>query len=241
MVGPEAVIDGAIDGLEKWTSEDYLRWGDCRIQLVRTLGYPLIRLAKDGAAKRWERLEALFGKWEKGAPGGKLATRRGGTAEQPIQSLDMTLHGAKGVQRSGERVKGHIAPFYATLVHDDAKAVLAVVKKAGKPEKWMVPFPRLAFVGGEPVLDLMTKWWSAYQGGDGPAQVVRSLGVFRSPQVVEMMIHIAGVSDAKDDALAWLAAHWEYAQPLVEQRASKKGDAAKWARAALEAIESMQD
>ncbi len=106
-------------------------------------------------------------------------------------------------------------------------AARVVSRRAAHPGAFgAVPDPRLAFLGGDVVLDLEARSWRSYT--ELPAVVAHELVLerfapIRSPAVVPLMVDLWRRSTRGDDALAWLEAHADLAAPAARVLAESGG------------------
>jgi len=123
--------------------------------------------------------------------------------------------------------------FPLALRRDDAEYV---VQEAKNPKVIFWSFARVCWLMGTSLLaeDI------SISGQDYP-RLVDKLALFRDAGVVRLMGKIASLRAGKKAAGEWLAAHAEYARPILEKLAALDDEKeAKAARAGLELIESVK-
>lgn len=222
LVGTDVVCDAAITTMEgygqaQWTGSDF--------DLVPyALGFLLLRLPADTSEKARARLEALHGKIAKA-----------GWESDAVKNLDVALHGVAGAERSAYRPEDDaISSMYVTHIVDDPAWVGKTVLAGGPPDSSVMPDPRLAFLGGPPVLEAEAKWWKKYTRAGAPAAFVERLGQIRSETLLPALLEMSAASKAKREATAWFVQHADFARAFLEKHS--KGKSADAARAVLKAI-----
>ena len=215
IVGPDATVQGALDGLDKTPSE--VVWGHGTHMAHRpalvALGLMLLRLRpadRDAALARWRK---LYDRWKSEAGG-----------EEPPM-----LDGSLGVLEPQEFVSSE-----GPLLHlEDAKGVVAWRNEfKGKPTDDDFADSRFVFLGGEDVYKIERKCWAKYPGAH--AVIVERFGRVKSPLTVELMLELANKSKARKAAAAWFSKHADYARPELERLS--KGPLADWAKASIASL-----
>ncbi len=224
LVGPDAVVQGALSVLAK-RGEEIVQDDDADVgSTIYTLGFLLLRLpAAAGAAARAQ-LASLYE---------ALASRSTDPPldrPSPLRSLDVVLHGAAGSERSGHRAAGKVSIYFLGHVVDDPAYVARVVPPVIKPFADDDPDPRRAFLGGEEVLAREVAAWKGYRAQD---RVVERFGAIRSELILPAMLEMSATSKAKRDAAAWFGAHRDFAEPFLAKTARGKGASAPWAKDVL--------
>jgi hypothetical protein len=222
LVGTEVVCDAAVATMEtygeaQWTGSDF-------DVVTYTLGFLLLRLPAEASTKARARFEALHAK-----------VTKAGWESDGIKNLDVALHGVAGAERSAYRPEGEaISSMYVTHVVDDPVWVAKTVLAGGPPDASSMPDPRLAFLGGQPVLEAEAKWWKKYSRAGGHAAFVERFGHIHTEALLPAFLEMTAASKAKKEAAAWFVQHADFARPFLEKQA--KGKNADAAKAVLKAI-----
>ena len=133
--------------------------------------------------------------------------------------LDASLHGRAGIDRwLGPTRRSSIAAEYA---HDDPDYVRACVTEGEDSAPISV---RLVAIAGPSVMKNITR--RKFYAADLQA-VMRDFGMIRTPETVELALSLVGRTTAKDAPVKWIAAHADYAMPIVESFASRGNARAK--------------
>jgi hypothetical protein len=218
IIGTDQTLEAIAEGLE---GSDVTIRGNAmsvRIQVKEyaawAIGFLLLRASKERRSELAARLEAQYTRFDAAAkkqPGWQMCA----------WALDLSLHGAAGVKRWGGK-----STILAEYAHDDPDYVRECV--AENPTAPMSV--RLVAIAGTDVMKgLAKRRWYAVE----LPSVMRDFGMVRAPETVELALSLVGKSAAKDAPIKWLAAHADYARPMVE-RAAKAGSAS--AKAALGAM-----
>ncbi len=199
-----------------------------RSDCVSLIGILFLRLPESVRAPLAQRLRRVLDAVVATIPGGLVEA----TDEPwflPYRSLDRVLNGQKGV----ERLRQKLVP-QDLLLAEDAAFVVEWLRAQDGPEDYP-PLARLAFLGGEGVLDVEAKWWKKYNEPRGEAQAlfVRDYSRIRSEKMLAILLAMSQTSKARKEAAAWFAAHADYARPYLERAAAGSDDAATWAKALL--------
>lgn len=221
LVGPDIVCEAAITtmegyGEEQWTSVDLTK-------APYELGFLVMRLPSASSESARARLEVLLEN-----------VRRAGWQSKAARYLDCALHGIEGVERSAYRPDGkYISPTFLTHVVDHPAWVAKAVLAGGPPDESIYPDPRLSFLGGDEVLEAECSWWNKYTRPGSHAIFVERFGHIRSEKLLPVFLEMTYKSKAKKEALAWFAAHADFARGFLERQARGADEAA---RNVLEAI-----
>lgn len=208
LIGTDETLDAIAEGFERAqvgrrTDSFKLRFKQGAASLI---GFLLLRSSRRGAHVK--RLRAQLARFAAGL-----------TPQSPwrltVSYLDASLHGAPAVKR---RFVGQKSVFFAEYAADDPD----YVRECAAEDKTAPMSVRLVAIAGTDVLKDITR--RRYEAESLPA-VVRDFGMIRAPETVELIVSLMGKSSAKDAPRRWLAAHEEYARPIVE-RAAKRGDTA---------------
>jgi hypothetical protein len=196
FVGPELVTSSIVDALERSSSAVWTHQDHDRALVMHHVGFLLLRLPPATADKLRGRLATVFDRRVKALPGKDLGPRKGERGSL-LRALDVVLHGRTGAERSGERGEDGIEPGDLVHVTDDADFVREAASRIS-------PDARLAFLGGEPVLERLVDGFVRLRGAhhallDGFAEVA-------SPAAVQLLQRIAAGKEAPDRARAVLAA-----------------------------------
>jgi hypothetical protein len=214
VLGAEGTLDAIAEGFE--TSDPATKRGHgtpmesyVKTYAAGTIGFLLLR-AKPSAALR-KRLEAQHQRFDDIA-------KKSNDWSWCAQHFDLSLHGAAAFKRmlaSGWRISLSTLEY----AHDDPDLVRECV--AEEPKQAMTV--RLAKIGGVSVLEGLAK-----RKFSSPEllSAVRDFGMVRSPDVVELVLSLVGKSAVKDAPIQWLAAHADYAKPLVARSKSTTAKAA---------------
>jgi hypothetical protein len=130
--------------------------------------------------------------------------------------LDASLNGRAGVDRYLAGVPRNV--IEAEYAHDDADYVRACVDEADPSEPFSV---RLAAIAGPDVMKNIAR--RKFYADDLPS-VLRDFGMIKTRETVELALSFVGRTTAKDAPVKWIAAHADYAMPIVEA-AARKGNA----------------
>ena len=141
--------------------------------------------------------------------------------------LDLSLHGAAAVRR---RIASgwHLDLGWVEYAHDDADLVLECVAKETKGDISV----RLVAIAGVAAMRGLAK--RKFVAATIPS-AIRDFGMVRAPETVDFVLSMLGKSSAKDAPAKWLAAHADFAKPIVE-RSAKAGNAS--AKAALSVLKA---
>lgn len=196
FVGPELVTGSIVDALERSSSAVWTHQDHDRALVMHHVGFLLLRLPPATADKLRGRLATVFDRRVKALPSKELGPRRGERGSL-LRALDVVLHGRLGAERSGERGEDGIEPADLVHVTDDADFVREAACRIS-------PDARLAFLGGEPMLERLLDSFARLRGAhhallDGFAEVA-------SPAAVQLLQRIAAGKEAPDRAKAVLAA-----------------------------------
>jgi hypothetical protein len=180
------------------------------------LGFALLRVPVEASLAYRSRLQAVLEKVDFKKPVYCFASE-----------LDRALNGAEALRR-------HHSPFgpAALYVHDAPDVVKAHVL-AETIDVTLQPDARLAFLGGDEVIDHYVKHWKKVKDVDYLRAAIEQFGRIRSVKALTFILELSAASKAKKEALAWLVEHAERARPFLETTASGEGDHARWAKAAL--------
>jgi hypothetical protein len=203
IAGPDAVGAGLAEALDR--APDKLWDNQCqdRAQMVRHIGYLLLRVPPAVSERLRTRFEAVFAR-RVAAEGGSLEPVRPRENGSLLRALDVALHGRVGVERSAFHDDGVIDADEVLFVLDDAdfvkKSVLA------QPRNFLSFSSRPVVLVGEELLDFFLATLPKQSKNVHP-NLVRSFSPIRSPKVAEMMRSLARGKTGKEPAKAWLAAH----------------------------------
>lgn len=197
FMGPELIATSIIDALEKASNNVWSHQDHDRALVMHHLGFVLLRLPAALADKLRARLAAIFDRRVKALPQKELGPRKGERGSL-LRALDVVLNGRTGAERSGERNEDAIAPSALLHVTNDEKFVREAACRLASPDA------RLAFLGGDPVLDHLLDVFPRLRGLhhlllDGFAEVA-------SPKAIELVQRVARGKEAPDRAKAVLAA-----------------------------------
>jgi hypothetical protein len=197
FAGPELVATSIVDALEKSSNNVWNHQDHDRAQVMHHLGFVLLRLPTGQADKLRGRLAAVFDRRVKLLPAKELAPRKGERGSL-LRALDVVLNGRVGAERSGARTDDALDP--ADLLHvtgDDAFVRAAACQLAS-------PDPRLAFLGGDAVIDHLLEVFPRLRGLH--PQLVAGYAEVASPRATELLVRIAKGKEAAEPARAALAA-----------------------------------
>ncbi len=235
--GPEVVVEGVLDGIEKWPVE---KWAtDHRaVGWLHYLGFPLLRVREDAHRRARERLTKIFERCVKKHFGGTLpALARAQEVSTNIRALDLILHGAEGARRSGSRLersdgKARIQTFDVLFVHDDPALVRQVIADVELDDDSPFLSARHVFLGGPEVLDLFAQRWQHY-GAKEQLEFAAEIATIADERAYAILLTMSATSKAKKPALAALVEHANKTRPFLERAAKGRGDSAEFARAVL--------
>ena len=216
LAGTEATLDAIADGFESMRGEPRDVFAlHFQTGVASAVGFVLLR-AKN-RKKHTRRLEAFRATIATKKPHWRMAEGH----------LDASLNGRAGIDRwLGPARRSVIAAEYA---FDDPAYVQACVDE-GEPS---VPFSvRLAAIAGPDVMKNITR--RKFYADDLQA-VIRDFGMIRAPETVDLVLSLVGRTTAKDAPVKWIAAHAEYAMPILESYAARGSTRAKAVIAAARA------
>jgi hypothetical protein len=98
------------------------------------------------------------------------------------------------------------------------------------------PDARAAFLGGEPVIEIMRKRWREFKK-DAREDLVEEYGWIRSEQTVLLMVDLV-TSNVKGLVKKWFIERGEYARPFLVDLEKQTGPTALQARGALEIVDA---
>ncbi len=229
FVGPEPIAQALVETVEAWPidllkSEDSKR-SDC----VSLLGFLFLRLPEAVRAALETRLRKVLDAAVATIPSGLDAVSEG-EFHRPYRAIDRVLNGKKAALRAG-RFMDQTDLLFAD---DDPAFILEWLLGRDAPGD-LPPFARLAFLGGEGVLDVEAKWWKKYKEPEDEAQkvFVRDYGRIRSEKMLAIFLVMSQTSKARKETAAWFAAKTDFARPYLERTAAGKDDTAAWAKALL--------
>jgi hypothetical protein len=194
MVGPDATVNGAMEGLAATPPE--VVWGHSTNRdhepALLALGLMLLRLRpadRDAALLRWR---GLYDGWKAAA----------GDRETPM--IDASL----AVLEPEEQIVSEGPIFHV----EDPKGVLAWRKEVGAKSPTDDDFPnaRLVFLGGDAVYRIELAVWSKYKScppGETHPVIFERFSRVQSPFTVKLMQELSAKSKAKKLAAAWLLSH----------------------------------
>jgi hypothetical protein len=196
FLGPEFVATNLIDALEKASNNVWNHQDPDRAEVMRHLGFLLLRLPAGQADKLRARLAAVFDRRVKALPDKELKPRKGERGSI-LRALDVVLNGKVGAERSGERNEDQI--LAQDLVHVTKDE--AFVQKAASALS--TPDARLVFLGGEPVLEHLVDVFIRLRGMHH--LLIDNFAEVASPKAVELLKKIAKGKEAAERAQAILA------------------------------------
>ncbi len=168
---------------------------------LRVLHYILLRCPTAKAKALRAKLEVVFGKIKKTMADGYW---------RPLRGLDLCLHGAAGVKRSGYRPDDvELSLGDVSFAGDDPKFVAAEVKRELPtlvPNDSPVFDARLAFLGGPAVTKALCGALGRFNSQHHRA-MVEQLGRIAGKDVVAFMKAAAAKPRCRVAATAWLAAN----------------------------------
>lgn len=219
MVGAEVVVDAILGTLEQLPTPRFRAERTPDRQLaghVLNVAHMLLRLPEERREHHRARLKAL---WE--------THHQGSLAWEVMTALDRVLHGAKAfVGWTGyDYLEWHIH------VTDDPQHLREVI--AEKETVYGALDVRFVYLAGPEVLTLTKKHRPA--AWEVPMSLA-DIGMINHSNVVPLFLEYVGKSSAKDAPIAWLRAHKELAQPIVERAARGSGAAGEKAKIALAAM-----
>jgi hypothetical protein len=226
LLGTDAVTETVISALEGLADEELVLWAVDLCRRVHWVGLMLERLPNAVAEERRTRLRAVLERAHSAWPFPDEPYRTSGATNDagwlPIK-LEVILGGAAAVAKYAMRFDGAIYGWQLLFAGDDRALIREHVAKM-KPGRHVATFARLAYLGGDAVLERYLSTWKKHTGDQEHAQMVRTFGEIRDERVTAWMLEMAAGSKAKALATQWFTVHHEYARPLLEQSA-RKGDA----------------
>jgi hypothetical protein len=219
MVGTEVVVDAILDAMEKLPEARFRTEKSPDRQLggyVWSVGFMLLRLPAARRAHHRARLEAL---WD--------AHHAGSKAFEVMVPLDRVLHGAAAFS-AWSGACGYL-DWYVFV--DDVDRLREVI--ARKDTVYAGLDVRFVYLAGPEILGMLGKHRPA------SAQVgawLDDIGMIQHPSTVSLFMEYVGKTSAKTKPIDWLRAHADFAGPIVEELAKRKGAEAEKARAVLTAM-----
>jgi hypothetical protein len=132
--------------------------------------------------------------------------------------LDASLHGRVGLDRwLGPSRRSLIWAEYAEGDPDYVKTCIAECEAAAPMSVRLV-----AIAGTSAMKNIARRKWYA----DDLRAVMRDFGMIRAPETVELALSLVGRTTVKDAPVKWIAAHADYAMPIVEKITSGERAAA---------------
>jgi hypothetical protein len=198
MVGSDVVADALVTALEAVPPPEMnLRHQDRNIW-VHHLGLILLRVSSDATLRA--RLERVLEAGNAAGPPNKVA---------PVKTLDVVLHGREGADRSGLVTE----PWHLLNVNNAEDVVAKHVAAQKFEPATFVPYVRLAFLGGEPVLDVYEKRWQKLKSADDQRAFFLGLSAIAKGKALSILHEMAASSKVKKEVAAWFAEHPEIEQP----------------------------
>ncbi len=213
ILGTNGTLDAIAEGLESWKPAARLDvWKLAhKAGVASTIGFLLRRSSTP--KKHVARLDDTL------ARARTLHAKAPQTWRMFVAYLDASLHGSAGVARAlGSRRHSLIWAEYA---YDDPAFVRGFVDACEKTAPMFVPV--VAIAGAYAMKEITKRKWYA---ADLPA-VMRDFGMIRAPETVELALSLVGRTTAKDAPMKWIAAHADFAMPIVETLASRGNARAK--------------
>jgi hypothetical protein len=206
FVGPSAVAKALVTALEALPNDRLAAQGTAAI-FARYLGFSLLRVIASEADALRDRIERLV-------------------ARVPTEFFKRSAREALDIAL-GKLQRGA----------DDGAFVLADPEKvrslvAADPGPKFAPNARLAFLGGDPVIDFYVKNAKKLDPNLLP-DVVVEFGPMRGERALRFKVMLAATSKAKNEALASFVERAAETRPFLETAAASSGDEAAWAKAVL--------
>lgn len=203
FVGPDAIVEAAIEGIERGPRDAPRLAHPARVNMRDAIMMASLRLpeaAHERAIRQLRKAFVRLGAADRAACG--LEPIHGHHAKDPLIAL--RGHGRPVVEAAPERI------VEARLAH------------AGPWSE--VPDPRLVFLGGDEVYRAELACWSQYSSR--PLEeihplIIERFGPIRSPLTTELMTDMAARSAAPEEARAWLE---EHADDAAQGRIAPPGD-----------------
>jgi hypothetical protein len=213
IAGTDAVLDALTTGIDEHAEKQP---SATMTNMTATLGFLLLRASPAAAARARATLEKVHG---------RAGTGLNGELASFIEAIDLAIHGADAVRRTlasskWVRLDGGIGLIgRPELEYANDTALVCENMAKAKPDQSMSV--RVAWLGGSDTLrGLASRKWMARQ----MPSVVRDFGMFRAPEVAELMLSLIGKSSVKDGPMNWFRAHADYAKSLL---AKSKSETAK--------------
>jgi hypothetical protein len=229
FVGTQPVAEALVETVEACPPDVLKSESSERSDCVSLLGFLLLRLPEPVHAALERRLRKVLDAVVATLPDG-LAEAGDDDFHRPYRSLDRVLNGKPAALRSGE----YLDQADLLFAGDDPAFIVESLGELPGPGD-LPPFARLAFLGGDGVLDVETTWWKKYNEPrtDTHRIFVQHYARIRSEKMLAIFLAMSQTSKARKEAAAWFAAHADYARPYLERAAAGKGDAAAWAKVLL--------
>jgi hypothetical protein len=233
FVGPQLVAEALVETVEACPPDVLTSNTKERFDCMSLLGFLLLRLPEPVRGVLETRLRKVLDAVVATIPGGLgLFDPAKEPWYAPFRVIDRVINGQEAVLRLGRNVY----PTDLLFAEDPAFIVESLRGRPG-PGDYNPALARLAFLGGEAVLDIEATWWSKYpeprEKDVGQRNFIRDYGRIRSEKMLAIFLAMSRTSRARKEAAAWFAAHAEYARPYLERTAAGSGVEAGWAKALL--------
>jgi len=197
MVGSDVVADALVTALEAVPPSELNLSHQDRDIWVHHLGLILLRVAS--VAPLRARLEKVLEAGEAAGPPDQGA---------PLATLDVVLHGREGAERSGLS-----DPWDLLNVNDAPGFVAKQVLAANYHPASFFPYVRLAFLGGDQVLELYGTRWQKLKSTNDHRAFFLQLSAIARGKALAILHEMAASSKVKKEVTAWFAQHPELEQP----------------------------
>jgi hypothetical protein len=199
MVGSDVVADALVGALEAVPASDLLLRHQDRNIWTHHLGLILLRASSASAATLRARLEKVLDAANSAGPANKAA---------PSRTLDVVLHGAEGARRSAL-----LDPWHMLNVHDAPDLVATQVETQKLEPATFVPYVRLAFLGGDRVLDVYATRWQKLKSAEDQRAFFVGLSAIAKGKALTILHEMAASSKVKKEVAAWFAANPDVPRP----------------------------
>ena len=216
MVGSDAVADALVTALETIPAAEINARHQDRNIWTHHLGLILLRVSAPTATALCTRLEKVLQAATAVGPANKVA---------PSRTLDVVLHGREGAERSGLT-----DPWHLLNVNDTPDLVAKQVETQKLEPATFVPYVRLAFLGGDRVLDVYAKRWQKLKSADDVRLFFLGLSAIGKGNALPILLELAAKSKVKKEATAWFHANPDLTRDFLEKTAAGEGEAAAWAK-----------
>lgn len=210
MIGTAAVAQCIVETLEGMSNEDLEHTSSIPPFITFQLGYLLLRLSNRDSEALRHRLRLVFNRLV--PPRGRRDAWMNSMSH--LRALDLVLHGSVAAERSTERT----LRWYTHVIDNPA----SIRKRVAEDELGFLPDVRLGFLGGDSVMETVTRQWRSLQDAEEQRWFLEQISPIKSERVRQVMMGMATDSQVKDLAIQWFKAHTDYTQEWLEDMADRR-------------------